>query len=77
MINYPDGKEIQIGDAVLLHHRTYTGVIRHIIESPAEMEAWGLDEPGLMIDTSYGGFVFYPKWSLTDQEVVFASKPRT
>ncbi|MHA3774842.1 hypothetical protein ACXR0O_25260 [Verrucomicrobiota bacterium sgz303538] len=64
MIYYPDGREIQFGDAVLLHRRTYTGVIRHIIESPAEMESLGLDEPGLMIDTSCGGFGFTPSGRL-------------
>jgi hypothetical protein len=74
MIVYPDGSEVRVGDAVALHHRTYTGTIRHIIDSAPDVDAWNLDEAGLMIDTSYGGLVFHPKRSLTDDEIVFVSR---
>ena len=74
MILYPDGSEVRVGDAVSLHHRTYTGIVRHIIDSPAVIDAWNLEEAGLMIDTSYGGLVFHPKHSLTDDEIVFTSR---
>jgi hypothetical protein len=74
MIAYPDGSEIRVDDSVLLHHRTYTGTVRHIIDSAADVEAWNLEEPGLMIDTSYGGLVFHPKQSLNADEIVFVSR---
>ena len=70
MISYPDGTEIRPGHFVLLHHRTYTGVVHQVIETPEEIASWELEEAGLIIDTSYGGFVFYPARSLTDGEVV-------
>lgn len=72
-MHYPDGSEIRVGDAVLLHHRTYTGVVQHIIMTPDEIASWDLKEPGLMIDTSYGGLVFQPLSSLNDEEVLPAS----
>jgi hypothetical protein len=74
MIVYPDGTEVHVGDAVALAHGAYTGTVTHIIESAANFDTWNLDEPGLMIDTSYGGAVFHPKHSLTDDEVVFVSR---
>jgi len=74
MIAYPDGTEARVGDTVALAHGAHTGRVTHIIESAAEVAAWNIDEPGLMIDTSYGGAVFYPKDSLIDDEIVFVSR---
>ena len=74
MIAYPDGTEARVGDAVALAHGAHTGRVTHIIESAADVGAWNLDEPGLMIDTSYGGAVFHPKHSLTDDEIAFVSR---
>lgn len=74
MIAYPDGTEARVGDAVGLAHGAHTGTVTDLIESPADLSRWGLDEPGLMIDTSYGGLVFHPKDTLTCDEVVFVSR---
>jgi hypothetical protein len=74
MIEYPDGTEACVGDAVALAHRANTGTVQHIIESAEDMDEWNLEEPGLMIDTSYGGLVFHPKHSLTIDEIEFVSR---
>lgn len=74
MIAYPDGTKARVGDAVALAHRAHTGKVTHVIESAADVAAWGTDEPGLMIDTSYGGAVFHPQHSLTDDEIAFVSR---
>jgi hypothetical protein len=74
MIAYPDGTEARVGDAVALAHRAHTGTVQHVIESVAEVEWWNLEEPGLMIETSYGGLVFHPKHSLTFDEIEFVSR---
>jgi hypothetical protein len=74
MIKYPDGSEARVGDAIALAHRAHTGTVRHIIESAADLEVWDLDEPGLMIDTSYGGLVFHPQHRLAEDEIVFVSR---
>lgn len=52
----------------------HTGTVQHVIESDSDYVAWGLDEPGLMIDTSYGGLVFYAKQSLTDDQIALVSR---
>ena len=74
MIAYPDGTEARVGDAVSLAHGEHRGVVQHVLESAEEIDGWNLEEPGLMIDTSYGGFVFYPQHSFTDDEIVFVSR---
>jgi hypothetical protein len=74
MIAYPDGTEARVGDAVALAHGMHTGTVQHVIESAADVAAWTVGEPGLMIDTSYGGLVFHPKHSLTTDEIEFVSR---
>lgn len=73
MIAYPDGTEARVGDTVRVAHGAHTGVVRHVLESAADLDAWGLEEPGVMIDTSYGGLVFYAQHSLTDDEILLVS----
>jgi hypothetical protein len=73
MIAYPDGNDARVGDEVRLAHGEHKGIVQQVIESAEEIEAWGLDAPGLMVDTSYGGLVFYPKRSLKE-EIVFVSR---
>jgi hypothetical protein len=74
MITYQDGQPVHVGDTVALCHRTYTGVVSNIIDSAADVDAWNTEESGLMIDTSVTGLTFFPKRSLTDDEVVFVSR---
>jgi hypothetical protein len=74
MIAYPDGTEVRVGDAVSLGHGEHRGVVQHVLHSAEETDAWDLDERGVMIDTSYGGLVFYPRHSLTDDEIVLISR---
>jgi hypothetical protein len=74
MIVYSDDLEVRVGDAVSLVHGTHSGTILHIIDSAEAIDAWNPEEPGLMIDTSYGGLVFYPQRSLDRNEIGFISR---
>jgi len=74
MISYPNSTEVRVGDSVLLHHCAYTGIVQHIIDLPADLQQWNVKEPGLMINTPYGGLVFHPKDSLDQDEIVFVSR---
>ncbi len=74
MIMYPDGSEARENDAVALHHGAESGTVLHVIESKTQLEAWNMDEPGLMIDTSFGGLVFYPAKSLIGDEITLKSR---
>ena len=73
-IEYPDGTQARVGDSVRLAHGGHRGVVQHVLDSAEESGAWGLDEAGLMIHTTYGGLVFYPQDSLTDGEIEFVSR---
>ena len=74
MITYPDGTQARVGDEVALAHGVHRGTVHHVIESLSDREKWNLDQPGLLIDTSYGGFVFHPTDQLTDDEIAFVSR---
>lgn len=74
MLTYSDGKEIRVGDSVVLHQGTYTGTVQHVIDSPDDIKAWQVPEVGLMIDTSFGGLVYYPGSSLTAEEIALVTR---
>lgn len=69
MIQYFNGMEARVGDKVSLAHRAHTGVVIHVLENAVEYQAWSLDGPGLMIDTSYAGLVFYARDGLSCDEI--------
>jgi hypothetical protein len=74
MIAFPDGTKAQVGDAVSLAHGEHTGIVQELIDSPGEISAWNLSEPSLIIDTSFGGLVFYSQDQITDDEIVLVSR---
>ena len=76
MLCYQDGTVALAGDLVALAHGAHSGVVVHVIDAAREVEAWGVEEAGLMIDTSYGGLVFHAKDQLTDDEVVLVSRAK-
>jgi len=71
---YQNGLDICIGDIVSLHFKEYKGTIVHIIESEHDIQNWGLDKPGVMIDTNFSGITFYEKTKLTADEVSLRSR---
>lgn len=74
MIKYPDGHAAHIGDSVRLNRGEHCGKVFAVIASKAEMRKWGLDEPGLMIESDYYGMVFLPEKSLTHDEAQLISR---
>ncbi len=69
MITYPDGQPAHFGDRLALAHRQHTGVVVEVLESAADLAAWDLPEPGLMINTFYGGLVFQPTSAFCPEEI--------
>ena len=69
MILYSDGIEAKIGDIVYLANGDHSGKVQFVIESADELTEWELDTPGLIIDTSFGGYVFYDEAQLKQDQV--------
>ena len=69
MILYSDGIEAKIGDIVYLANGYHSGKVQFVIESADELTEWELDTPGLIIDTSFGGYVFYDEAQLKQDQV--------
>lgn len=74
MITYPDGQPAQIGDRLALAHRQHTGVVVEVLESAADLSDWDAREPGLLIDTSYGGLVFQPAACFSAEEIALVAR---
>ena len=74
MITYPDGQPADVGDRLALAHRQHTGVVVEVLESAADLSAWDLKDPGLMIDTSYGGLVFQPTFTFCPEEIALVAR---
>jgi hypothetical protein len=51
-MNYPDGRQVQIGDRVWWDGGISVGYIQHILEDREAYESWGLNEPTVMIATA-------------------------
>ena len=74
MIHYPDGTEAQIRDRVCIDHGSSFAVVHAVIDSEDQQRAWGLDEPGLMLDAQSSGMVFWPIHSLVTDEIEFVAR---
>lgn len=64
------GEEVQVGDQVLIENGKTKGVVHSVIETPAQMQEWGVDEFGVLIESAPFGLVFWPS-SEVDDPVVF------
>lgn len=72
-MKYLSGEEVVTGDLVFIENGKTKGAIHSVIETREQMEEWGLDEPGVMIESEPFGLVFWPQ-SEVDDPVVFSSR---
>ena len=73
MITYADGSSIKVGDSVLLENGQTLGVVELIVLTPPEMQAIGVDEPGVMLRSPPYGLVYLPDWSLQEEPLQLIS----
>jgi len=74
MFTYADGSSIEVGDAVLLERGTTPGTVELVVVTPAEMQAIGVVEPGVMLLSPPFGRVYLPEWSLRDDPLLFVRR---
>ncbi|PPJ42861.1 hypothetical protein C0063_06325 [Pseudoxanthomonas sp. KAs_5_3] len=73
MFTYSDGSTMKIGDSVLLENGKTPGTIELIVRTPAEMQAIGVEESGVMLLSPPFGRVYLPEWSLQREPLQFVS----
>jgi hypothetical protein len=73
-MNYPDGTQVHVGDSVLLNHGNNPGVVFDVIDTPHRISEWGVEVPGLMIESPVYGLVFWHAESLIEDEIAFVSR---
>ena len=68
MITYPCGAVARVGYCLTLAHGAHSGIVTGILATPNEYQSWGLDEPCLILYTTFaGGTVLHPA-SLLDED---------
>uniref|UniRef100_UPI0019549137 hypothetical protein n=2 Tax=Gammaproteobacteria TaxID=1236 RepID=UPI0019549137 len=60
-MHYLCGKQIKIGDAVLIESGQTTGTVEAIIVTAEDMNQWQVNEPGILVKTDPFGLVFWPQ----------------
>ena len=74
MFSYADGSPIQPGDSVLFEHGKTEGKVDLVVVTPAEMQAIGVRERGVVLLSAPFGRVYLPEWSLKDDPLLFVSR---
>ena len=75
-MRYASGEHVELGDCVMLERGRTKGVVQAIIETPEQMAEWGVEEPGLLLESEPFGLVFWPEPELYDP-VIFVSRQAT
>jgi hypothetical protein len=73
MFTYANGSPIRVGDSVLLENGQTPGTVELVVLTLAEMEAIGVEEPGVMLLSPPFGRVYLPEWSLQREPLQFVS----
>jgi len=73
MFTYADGSPIRVGDSVLLENGQTPGTVELLVLTLAEMQAIGVEEPGVMLLSPPFGRVYLPEWSLQREPLQFVS----
>lgn len=72
-MNYITGEEVKTGDRVLIEGGKTSGVVYAIVETNLQMQEWGVDELGMVINSLPFGLVFWPHLEINDP-VIFAAR---
>jgi hypothetical protein len=72
VIRYKTGEVALVGDRVV--DDVWLAVVEHVIASKDDIGKWGVDGPGLMLNTKEAGFVFERYHGDAWDEIVFLGR---
>ena len=75
VIRYATGEEARVGDRVDQDVWPHAVVVE-VIASADDVARWGVGEPGLMINSAEGGWVFEPRSSIVWDTLVLKSRSK-
>ena len=62
---------MQVGDSVLIEDGKTPGIIVEIIESDSEQKNYGMEEPGVVMESPPFGLVFWPVSVFANDPIIF------
>jgi hypothetical protein len=77
MIRYADGAPAYVGDTVSIDNGERQGRIAAVIEHEADLADWGVEEPGLMIESEYYGLLFVGAADIPEMECRLISRGKS
>lgn len=60
-MKYKSGKTVKLFDRVVIENGKKPGIVHAIIETQADMQQWGVNEIGLMLESKPLGMIFWPE----------------
>jgi hypothetical protein len=73
MLTYSDGSLIKVGDSVLFEYGQTPGTVELVVFTQPEMQAIGVEEPGVMLLSPPFGRVYLPEWYMQKDPLQFVS----
>lgn len=59
-MHYKSGGIIELFDRVVIENGKKPGIVHAIVETEENMKQWGVEEPGLLLESKPFGIVFWP-----------------
>ena len=60
-MQYKSGEFVELFDRVVIENGKKPGIVHAIIESEADMQQWGVEEKGILLESKPFGIVFWPE----------------
>jgi hypothetical protein len=66
-LRYEDGSLVRVGDQVLIENGRTPAKVKELIVQPQQLVEWGLQEPGVMLESPPFGLLFIPASLFTEE----------
>jgi hypothetical protein len=66
-LQYEDGSPIRVGDQVLIENGRTAAQVKELIVRPRQLVEWGVQQPGVMLESPPFGLLFIPATLLTEE----------
>jgi hypothetical protein len=77
MIRYVDGTFADVGDTILIDNGARHGRVIEVIEGETLLRHWGVELPGVMVESDYYGLLFVPGDQISDMGCRLVSRANT
>jgi len=74
MLQYADGSDVRVGDAVLIEDGRTQATVVDVVVTQEQMRQTGVNVPGVMLKSAPFGLVYLPSDLLAEDPLYFVSR---